>query len=65
VWLTQPAYVEVWLEKDALSGIFEKELRPYGVTLNVGRGYDGWDSSHHAADRYRDAYAGDTPTTIL
>ena len=33
VWPTQPAYVEVWLEKDALSGIFEQELRPYGVTL--------------------------------
>jgi hypothetical protein len=32
-------YVEVWLEKDALSGIFEDVLRPYGVTLNVGRGY--------------------------
>jgi hypothetical protein len=57
VWPTQPAYVEVWLEKDALSGIFEQELRPYVVTLNVGRGYDGWDSIHHAADRYRHAPA--------
>jgi hypothetical protein len=65
VWPTQPAYVEVWLEKDALSGIFEQELRPYGVTLNVGRSYDGWDSINHAADRYPDAYAGDIPTTIL
>jgi hypothetical protein len=53
VWPTQPAYVEVWLEKDALSGIFEGVLRRYGVTLNVGRGYDGWDSIHHAAQRYR------------
>jgi Type IIB DNA topoisomerase len=53
VWPTQPAYLEVWLEKDALSGIFENALRPYGVTLNVGRGYDGWDSIHHAAERYR------------
>lgn len=52
VWDTQPGYLEVWLEKDALSGIFEDLLRPYGVTLNVGRGFDGWDSIHNAAVRY-------------
>ncbi len=52
VWATQPRYVEVWLEKDALSGIFEDVLAPYGVTLNVGRGYDGWDSIYNAAKRY-------------
>lgn len=52
VWATQPRYLECWLEKDALSGIFERILRPYGVTLNVGRGYDGWDSIRNAAERY-------------
>jgi hypothetical protein len=26
IWQTQPQYLEVWLEKDALSGIFEDEL---------------------------------------
>lgn len=54
VWETQSNYLEVWLEKDALSGIFEDVLNPYGVTLNVGRGYDGWDSIHNAAERYAD-----------
>ncbi|MBA3715168.1 MAG: hypothetical protein H0W76_22360 [Pyrinomonadaceae bacterium] len=54
VWTTQPEYVEVWLEKDALSGIFEDVLSKYGVTLNVGRGFDGWDSIHNAGDRYRE-----------
>ena len=54
IWETQAAYVECWLEKDALSGIFEEVLGPYGVTLNVGRGYDGWDSIHNAADRFGD-----------
>jgi hypothetical protein len=54
VWQDQDEYVEVWLEKDALSGIFEVALQPYGVTLNVGRGFDGWDSVKNAADRYRD-----------
>jgi len=57
VWERQPTYLEVWLEKDALSGIFEDVLHRYGVTLNVGRGYDGWDSIHNAADRLSD---GDT-----
>ncbi|MBS3919089.1 MAG: hypothetical protein KG012_09380 [Deltaproteobacteria bacterium] len=54
VWDSQPHYIEVWLEKDALSGIFEGVLEPYGVTLNVGRGYDGWDSIHNAAERFND-----------
>jgi hypothetical protein len=54
VWAGQPGYVEAWLEKDALSGIFEDVLHPYGVTLNVGRGYDGWDSIRNAAERFDD-----------
>ncbi len=52
VWADQPHYLEAWLEKDALSGIFEDTLKPYGVTLNVGRGFDGWDSIKNAAERF-------------
>ena len=62
VWATQPNYLEVWLEKDALSGIFEDVINPYGVTLNVGRGYDGWDSIHNAATRFLDKT---TTVTVL
>jgi hypothetical protein len=51
VWESQRRRVEMWLEKDALSGIFEDELDHHGVTLNVGRGFDGWDSIHNAAGR--------------
>jgi len=54
VWSTQPRYLEAWLEKDALSGIFEDVLEKYGVTLNVGRGFDGWTSIHDAAARLND-----------
>ena len=61
VWASQSGYLECWLEKDALSGIFEDILRPYGVTLNVGRGYDGWDLIHNAADRYQN---GETVTVL-
>jgi hypothetical protein len=63
VWTTQPQRIEVWLEKDALSGIFEDALNPYGVTLNVARGWDGWSSIKAASDRLDDGdeilYYGD------
>ncbi len=52
VWQDQPRYLEAWLEKDALSGIFADVLRPYGVTLNVGRGFDSATSVKDAADRF-------------
>ena len=51
-WQDQSHYVEVWCEKDALSGIFSDALSRYGITLNIGRGYDGWSSIKRAADRY-------------
>lgn len=51
VWDNQPSYLEVIVEKDALSGIFEEVLRPYGVTLNVQRGYGSWTSLKEIADR--------------
>ena len=60
VWYTQPDYLQVWLEKDALSGIFEDVLNPYGATLNVGSGYDGWDSIHNAAIRFNEKNAAVT-----
>jgi hypothetical protein len=63
LWADQPACIEVWLEKDALSGIFEDILGPYGVTLNVGRGFDGWSSIYLASRRLCEAdtvlYFGD------
>ncbi|MCX5671212.1 MAG: hypothetical protein NTU94_07845 [Planctomycetota bacterium] len=67
VWKTQPALLESWLEKDALSGIFEQVLEPYGVTLNVGRGYDGWSSIKEAADRYGagDGSDGGRPVSVI
>lgn len=64
-WQDQPGYLEVWLEKDALSGIFEEVLEPYGVTLNVGRGFDGWSSIHQAAERYKHRQARGQETCIV
>jgi hypothetical protein len=66
VWQDQPDYVEVWCEKDALSGLFKAELWPFRVTLNIGRGYDSWSAIKRAADRYlirKEAHGMDT--TVL
>src|ERR1044072_2163300 len=65
VWVTQPVYVEVWLEKDALSGLFEDVLEPYGITLNVGRGFDGWSSIRNAAERYAERDEDGVDVTVL
>jgi len=39
VWANQDEYVEIWLEKDALSGIFLEVTRKYDVPLYVARGF--------------------------
>jgi hypothetical protein len=61
VWTGQPDYLEVFVEKDALSAIFEDALVSYGVTLNVGRGYSSWSSIKAAADRFDDGAFRSTP----
>jgi hypothetical protein len=64
-WQDQSHYVEVWCEKDALSGIFSDALSRYRVTLNIGRGYDGWSSIKRAADRYYLRKDEGIDTTVL
>jgi len=48
----QHKYFELWLEKRALAGIFTDVLEPYGITLNVGKGYDSLSAIYTAAKRY-------------
>jgi len=62
IWNAQPVYVEVWLEKDALSGVFADITERYGVTLVVGRGYNSWSAYKDAAGRFN---AIDKPSYIL
>ena len=38
-WETQHFYVEVWVEKQALEGVFSRALQGLGVTLAICRGY--------------------------
>ncbi len=52
VWASQENYIVVWVEKDALSGIFQKITSKYGVTLVVGRGYNSWSVKKELADMF-------------
>ena len=39
LWQSQKKYIEVWIEKDALSSIFSRVCEGYGVSVVVCRGF--------------------------
>lgn len=49
-WENQAAYVEVWLEKDALAGVVYEETATWDVPLMVTRGYPSVSYLHAAAE---------------
>jgi hypothetical protein len=49
LWDDQNAYVEIWLEKDALAGVLFEETEPWDVPLMVTRGYPSISYLHQAA----------------
>jgi hypothetical protein len=61
VWQNANAYVEIWLEKDALSGVIYPVTAEYDVPLMVARGYASLSFLHSAAE-YIDSL--DVPTFI-
>jgi hypothetical protein len=50
LWDTQGAYVEVWLEKDALAGVLFEITSEFDVPLMVTRGYPSLSFLHSAAE---------------
>ena len=50
LWDTQSAYVEIWLEKDALAGVLYDVTALYDVPLMVTRGYASLSFLHEAAE---------------
>lgn len=54
LWADVDAYVEVWLEKDALSGVVLPITSLYDVPLMVARGYASLSFLHSAADYIND-----------
>lgn len=61
-WLDQPEYIEVWIEKDALSSLFLQVCGKYRVRLFPCKGYSSITFLHEAAKHLRKT---GKPTTIL
>ena len=53
-WENQEYYVEVWVEKDALSGVLEPVTRKYHVHLLVNRGYSSTSALHESVLRIKE-----------
>ena len=65
-WEPQPAYVELWCEKDALAGVLLPITQQYHVTLMVNRGYSSQSAMKEAAERLTNAFLdGKKSITIL
>jgi hypothetical protein len=52
---TQDVYIEVWVEKDALSGVISRVTNKFHIRLMVNRGYSSATAMHDAAERIIDA----------
>lgn len=70
VWNEQAEYVEVWVEKDALSGVLEPIINKYDCHLAVGRGYQSLSNKCRAKARFEGKqatilYLGDFDPTGL
>lgn len=54
-WRGQENYVELWVEKDALSGVLEPLAQKHHVPLMVNKGYSSQSAMYAAAERINDA----------
>ncbi len=61
LWPDADAYVEVWLEKDALAGVVDPTTSDFDVPLMVARGYASLSFLHSAAEQISEI---DKPTYI-
>jgi len=52
MWADQPEYVEVWVEKDALSRLVSGACSGYRIRTCVGRGYSSYTYVSDAVDRF-------------
>jgi hypothetical protein len=64
-WSDQPTYVEVWFEKDALEGVFERVCNELRVPFFSCRGYTSDSEVWRAAQRFDDAYGRGKECLVL
>lgn len=64
-WENQPYYPEVFIEKKALQGVFERICREHDVALGACKGYPSLTFLYESSRRFRDAQArGQQPVII-
>jgi hypothetical protein len=56
LWADADAYVEIWLEKDALAGVVVDVTEEYDVPLMVSRGYASLSFLHSAAENMEEQH---------
>jgi hypothetical protein len=61
----QPVYMEVWVEKDALSGVLERVTRPFHVPIMVNRGYSSASAMYDAYRRFERAIDREQSVRII
>lgn len=61
----QSKYVEVWCEKDALSGVLKRITHEYHIRLMINRGYSSCSAMYDAARRFKRAYYDGREGVIL
>lgn len=62
----QRRYIEVWVEKDALSGVLSRVTEQYHIPIMVNRGYSSVSAMHDAFQRFHQAITKHTQfVTIL
>lgn len=61
----QHKYVEMWVEKDALSAVLKKSTNPYGVPVMVNRGYSSTSAMHDAFERFVDLIINDEREVVI
>lgn len=59
-WEGQENYVELWVEKEALSGVLQPLAKKHHITLMVNKGYSSQSAMYEAAHRFLAEGAGKT-----
>lgn len=61
----QDKYIELWVEKDAISNVLKRRTHHYGIPLMVNRGYSSTTAMHDAYQRMESAAADGKDCHIL
>jgi len=64
-WSNQPNFIEIWIEKKALQGVFEMPCIRNHIGLFPCKGYPSLTKLNEASERFQDAIDNDKEVTIL